>query len=122
MGILHNIGASLPDFTGDPVDRLAHTLAAYSESADDAWAVEATRNVVPGHDTTGLTWGDLRALLVLVKGVDAVSQLADRWSRATHVGAISGEEQPDLVTRGFASQLYAALPTLQDGDDPTEEN
>jgi hypothetical protein len=40
----------------------------------------------------------------------AVRALADRWSRATVTGVITGEEQPDLVTRGFAEQLYAVLP------------
>lgn len=30
---------------------------------DDRWAIEATRNAIPGQDITGITWGDLRALL-----------------------------------------------------------
>lgn len=64
MSRLHNTAASLPEFTDDPVDRLAHTLAAYASTApDDRWAIEATRNAIPGRDITGITWGDLRALL-----------------------------------------------------------
>lgn len=40
----------------------------------------------------------------------AIRALADHWSRATVTGVISGDEQPDLITRGFAEQLYAVLP------------
>lgn len=117
MSQLYNLAASLHEFTDDPVDRLAHTLGAYTEKPNEEWVAIATRNLIPGHDTTGFTWGDLRALLTFAKGIDAVSQLADRWSSATHVSVLSGEVRPDIVTRGFADQLYAALPTLQDGDE-----
>ena len=59
-----SIAASLPEFTEDPVDRLRHTLAAYPDTQADGWAVRATGGgVVPGHDVTGLTWGDLREIL-----------------------------------------------------------
>lgn len=42
--------------------------------------------------------------------IGEVRALADRWGSATIVGVLSGEEQPDLVTRGFAEQLRAVLP------------
>lgn len=59
----HNLAAELPEFTGDPAARLAHTLAAYASRSDSDWALIATTGIVPRHDTTGITWGDLRALL-----------------------------------------------------------
>lgn len=63
----HDLAAELPEFTDDPAARLAHTLAAYtavySNRSDNDWALIATNGLIPGHDTTGITWGDLRALL-----------------------------------------------------------
>lgn len=47
----------------DPMQRLAHVLEIYADRPDDAWAIEATRNVYSPGVTTGLTWGDLRALV-----------------------------------------------------------
>lgn len=69
MSRLYNVAASLPEFTDDPVDRLAHTLAAYENRADSDWAIHATRNAIPGQDWTGITWGDLRALLQRLQSV-----------------------------------------------------
>lgn len=63
MSRLYNEAASLPEFTDDPVQRLAHTLAAYQDSDGDHWALRATSNAIPGHRVTGITWGDLRQLL-----------------------------------------------------------
>lgn len=71
MSVLHNIAASLPEFTDNPVDRLAHTLAAYSNRPDTDWALEATRNAISGQDTTGITWGDLRAILIALQKGEA---------------------------------------------------
>ncbi|MFR9773111.1 hypothetical protein [Nocardia asiatica] len=64
----YNIAARLPEFNDDPVQRLAHTVAAYTNRTDDDWVVIATRNAIPGHFTTGITWGDLRALLARLQG------------------------------------------------------
>jgi hypothetical protein len=50
---------------------------------------------------------DLHEAEQIIAGVRA---LADRWNSATVIGAISGEERPDLITQGFAEQLYAVLP------------
>ena len=48
----------------DPVERLRHTLAIYEgQITDDEWVIRATSNVYGPGVTTGLTWGDLRALL-----------------------------------------------------------
>lgn len=62
MGQLDNFAASLPPFTNDPADRLRHTVAAFAGTPDHEWAILATQNAIPGHDQTGLTWGDLREL------------------------------------------------------------
>lgn len=59
----HDLAAELPEFTDDPAARLAHTLAAYANRSDNDWALIATNGLNPGHDTTGITWGDLRTLL-----------------------------------------------------------
>jgi hypothetical protein len=64
----YNIAARLPEFNDDPVQRLVHTVAAYTNRTDDDWVVIATRNAIPGHYTTGITWGDLRALLARLQG------------------------------------------------------
>lgn len=53
----------LPEWTDDPVDRLRHTLKAFEGSPDEAWALVATSNAIPGISHTGLTWGDLRMIL-----------------------------------------------------------
>jgi hypothetical protein len=66
MSVLHNIAASLPPFTDDPVDRLRHTVAAYRETDPARWAITATANAYPAHDRTGLTYGDLAALLDII--------------------------------------------------------
>ncbi|MFE5290167.1 hypothetical protein ACFRAQ_34810 [Nocardia sp. NPDC056611] len=50
----------LPKFTDDPVDRLVHTLASYTNRPGDEWLLIATRDV--DGTTTGLTWQDLRRL------------------------------------------------------------
>lgn len=46
-----------------PRAALAHTLAAYADNPHDNWAIRATSNAIPGHQVTGITWGDLRQLL-----------------------------------------------------------
>ena len=55
--------AQFPPFSDDPVDRLRHTLAAFADTPDDRQLVTATANVPGMPEWTGLTWGDLRALL-----------------------------------------------------------
>lgn len=74
MSRLYNFAASLPEFTDDPVDRLAHTIAAYANRADSDSALDATRNAIPGHDWTGITWGDLRSLLAQLRGPETDGQ------------------------------------------------
>lgn len=60
---------NVPPPTDDsPVARLAHTVAVYDSDqggrpADDKWVITATSNHYARGVTTGLTWGDLRALL-----------------------------------------------------------
>jgi hypothetical protein len=66
---------ALPRFTDDPVDRLAHTLAVYDPEStpDDRVAITATsgwRLYPEGVNWTGLTFGDLRAILERVRQPD----------------------------------------------------
>lgn len=64
VSLLHNIAASLPEFTDDPLDRLRHTLAAHRDTDPASHAVTATAGgAYLGHDWTGLTYGDLSAIL-----------------------------------------------------------
>jgi hypothetical protein len=56
----------LPPFTDDPTERLRHLLAVFARSTDTEIAMTATVRAVPGHAWTGLTFGDLRALLAEV--------------------------------------------------------
>lgn len=61
------IRESLPAPGDDPVSRLRHTLAAIGREAFDAdWAVRATSGIYGPAVTTGLTYGDLRAILDLL--------------------------------------------------------
>lgn len=60
--------ATLPPFTNDPIDRLRHTLAAFPTKPDEELAIMATSNALPDWAQTGMTWGDLRALLAIVDG------------------------------------------------------
>lgn len=59
--------ATLPPWTADPLARLVHTLAVRDTERDEHFAVYATScsHPEPGDpQTTGLTYGDLRALSV----------------------------------------------------------
>lgn len=48
-------------------ERLSHTVRAFEdERDDDDWVVRATQNAYAPGVTTGLTWGDIRALALLV--------------------------------------------------------
>lgn len=67
---LSDLIRNLPPFTDDPIERLRHTLATFARSTDTEWAVTATVRAVPGHERTGLTFGDLRALLALAESRD----------------------------------------------------
>lgn len=65
---LRDLTASLPPFTDDPIDRLKHILAIYASSPDDRMILTGIRDRrEPEPATTGLSLGDLRALLILIK-------------------------------------------------------
>jgi hypothetical protein len=70
--------AELPPFTNDARDRLRHTVAAWKDQPDDAWALLATAHP-DGENTraTGLTHGDLRRLLSAFRPPKGESYEAD---------------------------------------------
>lgn len=107
MSVLHNIAAGLPEFSDDPVQRLVHTLAAYADQPEDTWMVVATRNAIPGADTTGLTLEDLRALLGLL-----VARRAPTGDELVDAPRLEGER----MTIEHPEQLDA-LPTGAEIDD-----
>jgi hypothetical protein len=92
----------LPPFTDDPIERLRHTLAVFASSPDDAYAVTATVRAVPGHERTGLTFGDLRALLA---EVDPASEYdpADDGARPDCPHCVTGGIVCDAHARGELS-------------------
>jgi hypothetical protein len=47
----------------DPINRLAHTLEMFDGQPDEEMAILATSDAYPDGGKTGLTWGDLRAIL-----------------------------------------------------------
>lgn len=47
----------------DPLARLRHTLSVFAAQPASEWAIVATSNAYPDGGKTGLTWGDLRAIL-----------------------------------------------------------
>ncbi len=63
--------AELPAPGDDPVSHLRHTVAAFADEDPDKMVVLATMGVYPDHGQTGLTWGDLRALLAMVESREA---------------------------------------------------
>lgn len=51
----------------DPVARLRHTLDIYANDVRDGdFAIRATTGMYPEGGTTGLTWGDLKAIANLI--------------------------------------------------------
>ena len=59
----HDFEQQHPHPGGDPVARLRHTLDVFGGAVeDDEWAIRATHGMYPDGGTTGLTWGDLRAI------------------------------------------------------------
>jgi hypothetical protein len=66
-------GVPRPD--GTPLGNLRHTLAVYAKVPDDAVVMTATRHVYEQGRVTGLSLGDLRALLAMID-----SQAPSDWS------------------------------------------
>lgn len=94
--------AGLPAFTDNPVDRLRHTVAAYADSADFSVVLTATSAAILGQPWTGLTHGDLRALLA---PLDSEVQTAQ------------APEAPVLACDGlFIGKHPCVLPGGHDGD------
>jgi hypothetical protein len=81
--------ADLPPYTHDPVDRLRHTLAAYPHTDPTEGVLAATHNAYPDHPWTGLTFGDLHALLALLDE----RQTAEYW-RGVDDGRVEVMENP----------------------------
>lgn len=54
--------AKHPHPGNDPAARLRHTLNIYANRPDDEWVSRATIGIYSDDETTGITWGDLRAL------------------------------------------------------------
>lgn len=50
-----------------PIEALAHVVAVYHDEVDARLMVQATQNIYGDGITTGLTMGDLRALLAAVQ-------------------------------------------------------
>lgn len=47
----------------DPVERLRHTVAMFADQPKDAVAILATSGIYGYGVQTGVTWGDLRAIV-----------------------------------------------------------
>lgn len=56
----------VPDPDGTPIGNLRHTVAVCCDTPDSVWVVGATVNIYAHR--TGLTMGDLRALLAQLEG------------------------------------------------------
>jgi len=61
--------ASLPEPGDDPISHLRHALAAFGKQPDDEMVLTATWGVYGDNVKTGVTMGDLRALLAMVEKV-----------------------------------------------------
>jgi len=73
-GDLHQKVRELPQWTDDPIDRLRHcvVLLAEDEYGDTQRVLTATYGMeeITGHRWTGLTLGDLRAILALIDMIE----------------------------------------------------
>lgn len=43
--------------------KIQHTLDAFHDQGDDGWATVATHGIYGPNEKTGITWGDLRAIM-----------------------------------------------------------
>jgi len=85
-----------PGYT--PVERLRHTVAAWPTVLDERMAVTVTQDVYGDGVATGLTWGDLRAILVRLD----VAELIDRpwcWEHACESAVCYSEHVDRHVAR-----------------------
>lgn len=63
----HEYAQKHPHPGTDPVARLRHTLDVFGPDVnDDEFVVRATGGIYSDGETTGLTWGDLKALAALI--------------------------------------------------------
>jgi hypothetical protein len=105
---------ALPEWSSDPVQRLRHTLAAHAEAQDGTYALTATSGAraVLGESWTGVTWGDLRALLVQLdgeKGASVRGTYQKIWDLLKDSGLdamVNGEE---FLLQDLVDQLYAIV-------------
>ncbi len=58
----------VPDPDGTPLGNLRHTVAVCWDTPDSVWVIDATVNIYANYRRTGLTMGDLRALLAQLEG------------------------------------------------------
>lgn len=64
----HEIAATYPMPGDSPTERLAHTLAIFSDEPDTMQVLMATHNVYGDGVWTGITLGDLRGLVAAEAG------------------------------------------------------
>lgn len=99
-----DVRAKLGDPGNDPISRLRHVVKAFAEcSTDEEWVIRATGNIYGDGVTTGLTWGDLRAILAMV-------------DKATPAA-----EQPKTHTMGMPGAFSEAIAELMDNENEPQE-
>lgn len=86
------IVAALPPYTADPVERLRHVLAAHPHARNDEGVLMATMNAYPDANWTGVTFGDLRAILALLDGRD--DDKATEYWRGVDAGRLEVMNDP----------------------------
>jgi hypothetical protein len=76
----------VPETDGTPIGNLKHTIAVYSETPDDTKLLVATSYVYGDDIVTGLTFGDLRALLQMIeeKDMSVGEQFGNRMMNRFH--------------------------------------
>jgi hypothetical protein len=60
----------LPAPGDTPIEHLRHTVAAFEDAPEDDRAISATGGIYPDRPWTGVTWGDLRAILVRLESAE----------------------------------------------------
>jgi hypothetical protein len=100
----------------DPAARLRHTLDLFGDDArDDKFVVVATSGIYGRGETTGLTWGDLRAI---AQRVGCVMTQSDQGGMHVVTDGAAGRDLIDPAQLREAERLvYSTLPDHVGGVD-----
>lgn len=112
------VRAELPEPGDTPLSHLRHVVAAFADDNADDMPIIATMGIYPDQDKTGLTWGDLRALLAMVNRrqccrrgghtcIPAVTLTFDNGARRLHWCAEHADDAEAYRASSDAIQIFS---------------